>query len=61
MNIDPRIMKLLSLDFSLQGESNELNFIKIQLLIIKIIGIYMLKFFKNTLKISKILKILYNQ
>ena len=61
MNINPRKIKLLSLDSSHQDESNELNFIKIQSLDMEITGVCRLKFFKNTPEISKILKILYDQ
>ena len=61
MNIDPRKMKLLSLDSSHWDESNKLNFIKIQLVVIEITGVCSLKFLKNTPEISKFLKILYDQ
>src|ERR1044071_7702269 len=61
INIDARNIILLPLDSSHRDESNEYKIIKIQSVVIEITGACSLKILKNTPKISKFLKILYDQ
>jgi hypothetical protein len=57
ININSRKIKFISLDLSHQDNSNKLKIIKIQLLDCLKIGVYKIRNFENTFKISKILRI----
>src|ERR1041385_6537490 len=61
INIDTRNIILLPLDSFHRNESNEYKIIKIQSVVIEITRVCSLKFLKNIPKISKFLKILYDQ